>query len=141
MSEQEAMPISEEFLLGQLASAQGRFGRAVDHLRTASARAGQHALDGCARLGASADAARCGRAVRGLGLARPEPSSGGRGYGDRLSPREQQVAELLARGATNHDIARALVLSQRTVEKHVAQVLRKLGTIRRNVGKVFPQEG
>ncbi|MER7772607.1 AAA family ATPase [Kitasatospora sp. NPDC096140] len=123
--------------------------RAAEHLGRALAQrrpeeAGGYlaqALDGFTRLGASADAARCGRAVRGLGLARPEPSSSGRGYGDRLSPREQQVAELLARGATNHDIARALVLSQRTVEKHVAQVLRKLGTVRRNVGKVFPGGG
>ncbi|MFJ1709545.1 LuxR C-terminal-related transcriptional regulator, partial [Kitasatospora sp. NPDC088346] len=48
-------------------------------------------------------------------------------------PREQQVADLLAAGAGNQDIAPALALSPRTVEHHVANVLRKLGTTRAQV--------
>ncbi|MCH0567522.1 helix-turn-helix transcriptional regulator [Streptomyces sp. MUM 2J] len=47
-----------------------------------------------------------------------------------LSPRERQVADLLATGATNKDIAAALALSVRTTEHHVARVLSKLDTTR-----------
>jgi DNA-binding NarL/FixJ family response regulator len=44
-----------------------------------------------------------------------------------LSPREAAVARLVSRGLTNREIAEVLVLSPRTVEQHVAKVLRKLG--------------
>ncbi|MGW4897046.1 LuxR C-terminal-related transcriptional regulator, partial [Kitasatospora sp. NPDC004240] len=81
------------------------------------------------RLGATTDAARCRHLLRGLGQERP-PSRGRAGYGDELSPREQEVARLLGDGASNKDIAAALFLSPRTVEQHVAKVLRKLGTTR-----------
>ncbi|MFB7620492.1 AAA family ATPase [Kitasatospora sp. NPDC056181] len=84
------------------------------------------------RLGATSDAARCVRLLRDLGQERPRPR-GRAGYGDRLSPREQQVGRLLADGATNKDIAAALFLSPRTVEQHVAKVLRKLGCTRDEV--------
>ncbi|GAA2793087.1 LuxR family transcriptional regulator [Kitasatospora paracochleata] len=94
------------------------------------------ALETYARLGALADAARCQHLLRGLGLDRTA-SRGRRGYGDRLSPREQQVAELLARGETNQSIATTLFLSPRTVEQHVARVLHKLGTTRKAVGEAL----
>ncbi|MGW4897377.1 LuxR C-terminal-related transcriptional regulator, partial [Kitasatospora sp. NPDC004240] len=81
------------------------------------------------RLGATSDEARCAHRLRALGQA-PAPKVGRAGYGERLSPREQQVHDLLAHGATNKDIAAALFLSSRTVEHHVAAVLRKLGTTR-----------
>lgn len=48
-----------------------------------------------------------------------------------LSPREHEVAELVARGMTNKEIAEKLVLSPRTVEGHVEHLLRKLGLTRR----------
>ncbi|MBY8857234.1 LuxR C-terminal-related transcriptional regulator [Nocardia sp. CA2R105] len=48
-----------------------------------------------------------------------------------LSPREREVAEWLAQGMTNKQIAEKLVLSTRTVEGHVEHVLRKLGLERR----------
>jgi DNA-binding NarL/FixJ family response regulator len=44
-----------------------------------------------------------------------------------LTPREREVALLLARGCGNRRIARTLFISERTAEKHVANVLRKLG--------------
>jgi predicted ATPase/DNA-binding CsgD family transcriptional regulator len=46
---------------------------------------------------------------------------------DRLTKRERQVAELVATGLTNQDIASKLVLSRRTVEGHVEHALTKLG--------------
>jgi len=45
----------------------------------------------------------------------------------RLSARELQVLGLVAEGLTNHDIAQRLVLSEHTVNRHVANILRKLG--------------
>ena len=44
-----------------------------------------------------------------------------------LSPRELQVARLLARGRSNKEIAAELVISQRTAEGHVERILAKLG--------------
>jgi LuxR family maltose regulon positive regulatory protein len=43
-----------------------------------------------------------------------------------LSPREREVLELLADGLTNRQIAERLVLSEHTVHRHVANILRKL---------------
>jgi non-specific serine/threonine protein kinase len=46
---------------------------------------------------------------------------------ERLSPREQEVAVLIARGLTNRAIANTLVISERTAEGHVERIRRKLG--------------
>ena len=45
----------------------------------------------------------------------------------RLSPREHEVASLVAEGLTNRDIARRLFISERTAEYHVEQIRNKLG--------------
>jgi len=44
-----------------------------------------------------------------------------------LTPREREVAAHIAAGRTNREIAAELYVSERTVETHVANVLRKLG--------------
>ena len=44
-----------------------------------------------------------------------------------LTPKEYQVAALIAQGATNRVAAQSLFLSTRTVEAHLANVYRKLG--------------
>lgn len=44
-----------------------------------------------------------------------------------LSPRESEVASLVARAMTNRQIAERLTLSERTVETHVRSILAKLG--------------
>ncbi|KAF2776635.1 AAA family ATPase [Streptomyces sp. OM5714] len=79
-----------------------------------------------AALGATRDAARCRRVLRGTGVVTPS-RRGRRGYGDALSPREREVARLVSLGHTNREIADVLFLSPRTIEQHVAKVLRKLG--------------
>ncbi|SFH74054.1 ATP-binding protein [Amycolatopsis regifaucium] len=76
-------------------------------------------------LGATVDAARCRHRIRSTGVATPS-RRGRRGYGNELSPREQDVARLLAGGHTNREIAQALFLSRRTVEDYVVKVRRKL---------------
>ena len=43
-----------------------------------------------------------------------------------LTPRERQVAALVAQGKSNREIADELVLSERTVENHVGNILSKL---------------
>jgi DNA-binding CsgD family transcriptional regulator len=50
------------------------------------------------------------------------------GTGDRgvLTPRELQVIELIARGQTNRAIAGQLSISERTVDRHVSNILLKL---------------
>jgi DNA-binding NarL/FixJ family response regulator len=45
----------------------------------------------------------------------------------KLTPREQQVATLLAYGYTNGEIAERLTISIRTAEMHRANAMRKLG--------------
>ncbi|MFI6392772.1 AAA family ATPase [Nonomuraea sp. NPDC050540] len=77
-----------------------------------------------AALGATYDAERCRHHLRERGVV---VRRGRRGYGDTLSPREQDVARLLATGRTNREIAGMLFLSPRTVETHVARILQKLG--------------
>ena len=43
-----------------------------------------------------------------------------------LSPREAQVAQAVARGATNKEVARALGITERTVKAHVSAIFSKL---------------
>jgi predicted ATPase len=45
---------------------------------------------------------------------------------DDLTEREREVAALIARGKSNGEIASELVVSKRTVEKHIANLLSKL---------------
>jgi len=72
---------------------------------------------------ARSQSARAADALARLGAAAPRPD----GDGGPLSPRERQVLGLVARGRSNDEIAAALVLSVRTVERHVANVYDKLG--------------
>jgi DNA-binding CsgD family transcriptional regulator/tetratricopeptide (TPR) repeat protein len=50
---------------------------------------------------------------------------------NRLTPREREVLDLLATGATNKTIAENLFISEKTVSVHVSNVLAKLGAANR----------
>jgi len=60
----------------------------------------------------------------------PEQQAGAKG--DGLTAREREVAVLVVQGKTNRAIAEHLVLSKRTVEKHIANILSKLGLTSRS---------
>lgn len=62
-------------------------------------------------------------------LRRAEAGAEGEGDGARelLSPRELEVVKLIAEACTNEEIAEHLVISKKTVERHRANILEKLG--------------
>ena len=74
-------------------------------------------------VGAHLGVRRAEAVLRRLGarLTRPDHAS------DALSPREVEVADLVAEGLSNPAIARRLYLSRPTVASHVAHILTKLG--------------
>ena len=46
---------------------------------------------------------------------------------DRLTPREREVLEQIAHGASNTEAGRRLGISPRTIEVHRARIMEKLG--------------
>ncbi|MGH3975147.1 MAG: helix-turn-helix domain-containing protein, partial [Pseudonocardiaceae bacterium] len=92
-----------------------------------------------ARRGGDGDVARarslaadCARRATTLGM--PPFAARSQELADRLSqapaepltPREREVAELVAQGLTNREIAARLYLSERTAQNHVQHILTKL---------------
>jgi DNA-binding NarL/FixJ family response regulator len=62
--------------------------------------------------------------LTGPSASRPAPRPS---YPDCLSQREVEVLGLIAAGKSNREIAEALVLSVRTVERHIANIYGKTG--------------
>jgi DNA-binding NarL/FixJ family response regulator len=56
-----------------------------------------------------------------------ERAHAGQDVGDPLSPRETEIVKLIAEGHTGREIAEALVISEKTVERHRSNILDKLG--------------
>ncbi|MGV0049386.1 AAA family ATPase [Mycobacterium colombiense] len=103
----------------ELARAQ-RNAEAIDQLNAA--------FDTYIECGATADARRVGRALRGLGVERrivahPRARTGW----DSLTDSELKVINLIVEGATNRSVAQQLRLSPHTVKTHVRNAFAKLG--------------
>jgi DNA-binding CsgD family transcriptional regulator len=99
------------------------------------ARLGMVAAQASAKLGAAWEPAR--QAGRVLGRADQispalwPPVAASAAPGDRdglpLTPRERQIAALIADGLTNRQIGARLFIAERTVDTHVGRILAKLG--------------
>ena len=86
----------------------------LDEARTLAATAGAAVIvDAAGRLTAQVNGAR-----------QPEPWH-------PLSAREFEIAQLVAAGLTNRQIAQQLVLAPKTISAHVTHILAKLGAARR----------
>ncbi|MFD9698880.1 ATP-binding protein [Lentzea sp. NPDC059081] len=119
--------------LGRGRMALGHLDQAVTELTTAvdeASRAGAAAFAAEARWhlaaalrarGDDADAVQraADRAIRALGMTAFTTAE--------LSSREHEVAALVTEGLTNREIARRLVISERTAQNHVQHILTKLG--------------
>ena len=82
------------------------------------------------QLGAAPDLARVDSLVR--------RATSGEPHG--LTPRELQVLRLVADGRTNKAIAAELVLSERTVDRHVSNIFTKLGVSSRAAATAYAYE-
>jgi DNA-binding NarL/FixJ family response regulator len=70
----------------------------------------------------------------------PRPKAQAQGADAGLTPREREVLAQLATGASNHDIARRLVISENTVKNHVRSILAKLNLQNRRQASQFAQQ-
>lgn len=98
--------------------------------RPGAARAPLHeALEAFEALEATSWASRARSELRAAGGAVPAKSSApsGRTAVRELTPQQEQIARLVAGGATNREIAAQLFLSPRTVDHHLRNVFARLG--------------
>jgi LuxR family transcriptional regulator, maltose regulon positive regulatory protein len=93
------------------------------------------ALATCRELGAVHEEARAGALLEQYRGARPVEAA--EGPLRELSPRELEVLALVAEGLTNQEIAARLVISDHTVHRHVANILRKLDAPSRSAAAVL----
>jgi DNA-binding NarL/FixJ family response regulator len=81
-----------------------------------------------------------GYSYLGPGLMAKALSPPGAGVVDSdLTPREQQVLQLLAQGAENREIAHSLSISERTVKNHITNILTRLGLKNRTQAALWAQ--
>jgi DNA-binding CsgD family transcriptional regulator len=146
-----------ELELGRAARLLGRLSDSVRDLRTASElcrtngavafvaeadiELAQTLLDAGDRAGAAESAAAGERAARRLGMTPwvvlaadvlSRASAAAPNGVDGLSGREWEVAQLVAHGRTNREIAEELFMSVRTAQTHVQHILAKLGFANRS---------
>jgi DNA-binding NarL/FixJ family response regulator len=60
---------------------------------------------------------------------------------DNLTRRQREVADLVARGLTNRQIAAELSISEHTVATHVSKIMKKLGLSSRSQLAAWVAEG
>ncbi|MGH2796585.1 MAG: LuxR C-terminal-related transcriptional regulator [Thermoleophilaceae bacterium] len=81
------------------------------------------AADAARELGAETVRELAERALRSLGVRTWRRDA----VGAQLTEREYEVARLVADGATNREVAEALFLSSKTIERHLSNVFKKVG--------------
>ena len=59
------------------------------------------------------------------------------GRGDRLTAREMDVLDCIAKGFSNQDIAKALFVSEKTVKNHLTNIFRKLNVNDRTQALIY----
>ncbi|MFD4628725.1 ATP-binding protein [Streptomyces sp. NPDC058284] len=109
-----------EFAWGEQLRRQGR--------RSEARRLLERALATFERLGAAGWAARVAAELHAAGGTEVRPE---RAPLQRLTPQELQVALVVGRGLTNHEVAERLFLSVKTVEFHLSNIYRKLDGVHR----------
>jgi LuxR family transcriptional regulator, maltose regulon positive regulatory protein len=85
------------------------------------------AVENFREIGAEAERARAETMLENLRTSATRLTERTDGPLGALSRRELEVLDLVAKGLTNRDIAARLFLSEHTVNRHVANILRKLG--------------
>ena len=107
-------------LLGSALRRMGELKRAIPEL--------EYAERTLFEAGAMREADAAAQELRRLGWRGPRRARGGPGGGGSgLSPRELEVAMLVAAGKRNREVAAALYLSEKTVESHLARIYDKFG--------------
>jgi DNA-binding CsgD family transcriptional regulator len=86
----------------------------------------QQAHDGYERIGARRGAERVGARLAALGRGRPHDNGKPVEGWASLTETERRVAELVAEGLTNPQVADRMTLSRHTVGSHLRQIFRKL---------------
>ncbi|HEX6419808.1 MAG TPA: LuxR family transcriptional regulator [Acidimicrobiales bacterium] len=71
------------------------------------------------------------------GLTRARGAAGGDRPAIGVTPRELEVLRLVARGRTNREIADELVISERTVERHLSNIFTRLGVPNRAAATAY----
>ncbi|MFN8515995.1 MAG: AAA family ATPase [Thermomicrobiales bacterium] len=84
-----------------------------------------HARDTFARLGATYDLAAVEATARQIES--PTQRTRGNDKAHPLTPREREVIALIAQGRSNREIATELIISEKTAQIHVGNILGKLG--------------
>jgi DNA-binding CsgD family transcriptional regulator len=131
---QDVLPWDECYARWRLAEAlfdagPARRGEAVEALRRAHLLAQQ--LQAMPVLAEVSSLARSARALLTVPVVATAAAAIPSGPGTRLTAREEEVLAHIAAGRTYGEIARALVLSEKTISTHVSHLLAKTGTANR----------
>ena len=121
--------LEREGLLEELLWARLDLGRALAHVdRERSVRAFSDAAALAEEGGAKTQLRLAAQELRRLGVRawRRGPEARGEGVAG-LTSREVEIARLVADGSSNREVAQSLLISPRTVERHITNVLAKLG--------------
>ena len=87
--------------------------------------------------GAALERAAATAAQARLGIISPMPAGSVSVLPDGITRREAEVLELVSQGLTNREVAEALVLSERTVARHLANLFTKIGVTTRTAATTY----